>query len=199
MSEKAKQRIYITLGVVSLFADLGALAQLAYSSVIEGQTSNFVFQLIGVTLFFLFGLGLGMLGTKGEKNDSLENILKIFVWAYLLIACFTYLGIIIQFRQPYSLSSYVIYLVVLAIQVLAFSILKSASQIKDAISYAFAFLIMAVLHGLIWLFYLVSARNQEPMQIIGEIGFWFIWTLYAIPAIQKGTKSKKRKSRFLQD
>ena len=104
MSNNAVQRISITLSVISLLADLIALAQLSFSIIVRDQTSNIALQLTGVILIFLFGVGLGMIGMQGYKADTIESILKVFIWAYLIMACFTYVGIIIQFRQPYSFS-----------------------------------------------------------------------------------------------
>ena len=199
MPDKARQRISITLSVISLLADLIALAQLSFSIIARNQTSGIVLQLIGIVLIFLFGVGLGMVGVRGYNADTIENTLKAFIWAYLIMACFTYAGIIMQFRQPYSLVSYVVYFVILAIQISAFSVLRSASKIKHTISYAYAFLIMALLHALIWLFHLVFVGYQEPIQIIGEWVFWFAWTLYAVPIIYKGIRSKTKGASFLQE
>ena len=139
-----------------------------------------------------------MIGMRGYEADTIESILKVFIWAYLVMACFTYVGIVIQFRQPYSFSSYIAYLIVLALQISAFTILRYASKIKHTVSYAFAFLAMALIHGLIWLFHLVFVGYSEPMQIVGEWIFWFVWTLYSIPIIVKGFKYKKDNSSFLQ-
>lgn len=199
MSEKSIQRISITLSVISLLADLIALAQLSFSIIARGQTSDILLQFIGVILIFLFGVGLGTIGIRGYKAETVENILRVFIWAYLIMACLTYAGIVIQFRQPYSLTSFISYFIVLAIQILAFTVLRMASQIKHTISYAFAFLAMAVLHGLIWLFHLIFIGYQEPMQIIGEWFLWLVWTLYATPIIREGFKSKKKSTSFIQD
>ncbi len=199
MADKAVQRFTVTLSVISLLADIIALSQLSISIIAKGQISGVVWQLIGVVLIFILGVGLGMIGIRGHKTDSIESVLKLFIWAYLIMACLTYVGIIFQFRQPYSLGSFIAYFIILALQISAFTILRSVSQVKDTISYAFAFLTMAVLHGLIWLFYLVFIGYEEPIQIIGEWVFWFFWTLYAIPIINKGFKRTTRNTSFIQD
>lgn len=198
MSDKAEQRFTLTLSVISFLADIAGLSALSLSIIGGTPISSIVWQLIGVVLVFLLGVGLGMIGIKGRKTDRIESVLKLFIWSYLIMACLTYLGIIIQFQQPYSLDSYVAYFFILALQIAAFSILKTASQVKNTISYAFAFSTMAVLHALIWLTFLFIGK-KEPIQIVGEWVFWFIWTLYAIPIIIQARKSKTKNNNFIQD
>jgi hypothetical protein len=199
MSEKSIRGFSITLSVISLCADLIAISQLVIQIVYENKITDITWQLIGVVLIFLLGVGLGMIGIRGHKTDRIENILKLFIWLYLILACLTYAGIIIRFRQPFSLSSYVPYFIVLAIQLSAFSVLRAVSEVKDSISYSFAFLTMAVIHGLVWLTHLVFINNEEPTQIVLEWLFWFAWTLFAIPIIIKGIKTKTKKASFIQE
>ena len=198
MSDKAEQGFTLTLSVISFLADIAGLSVLAFSIIAGGQITSIVWQLIGVVLVFLLGVGLGMIGTKGRRTDRIETVLKLFIWAYLIMACLTYVGIIFKFQRPYSLDSYISYFFIVALQIAAFSILRAASQVKDTISYAFAFSTMAVLHALTWLTFLFIG-NKEPMQIVGEWVFWFVWTLYAIPIVIKGRKSKTKSNNFIQD
>lgn len=198
MSDKVEQRFTLTLSVISFLADIAGLSVLSLSIIAGTQISSIVWQLIGVVLVFLLGVGLGMIGIKGRKTDRIESVLKLFIWSYLIMACLTYLGIIIQFQQPYSLDSYLAYFFILALQIAAFSILRTVSQVKNTISYAFAFSTMAVLHALIWLTFLFIG-HKEPIQIVGEWIFWFVWTLYAIPIIIKARGNKTKNTSFIQD
>ena len=58
MSEKSIRGFSITLSVISLCADLIAISQLVIQIVYENKITDITWQLIGVVLIFLLGVGL---------------------------------------------------------------------------------------------------------------------------------------------
>jgi hypothetical protein len=172
------------LSGISFLADIIALGQVTYTIIAKDQLENIALQLVAIVLFFLLGVGLGAFGLRGFKRDSVETALQIYVWAYLLLACLSYMGVITIWRQPYSLSTYFACFIIITLQLTAFYVLRSASQVKPAVSHALALLTVSVLHGLIFLYYLLFVEIPPLIYVIGELFFWICWTLSAAPMIR---------------
>ena len=92
----------IILSVIGLLADTIALAQLSYDLIVTKQTSDIVVRFVVVILVFFLGVGLGSIGLRGDERERVEKVFKVYIWAYLIMACFTYLGIVAQFRDEYT-------------------------------------------------------------------------------------------------
>jgi hypothetical protein len=184
------------LSIISLLADIAALSQLAYSIVVQKQTGNFVLQILIISLVFLLGLGLGNVGLRGTEKIYLEKILEFYTWGYLIVACLSYLGVIVQLRGTYSTGDYFSFLLILAIQLSAFTIMLYVTKIESFVSYAIAVMTMAVLHALVFLYYFIFMNMPRFGTAIGELFIWFCWTLFAAFLILKSSNAYGRKNRF---
>ncbi len=94
------------LSVISLLADILALSNVAYLVIAQKEIDYVAIRLVIIALVFLLGLGLGNIGLKGTEAKYLEQILVFYTWGYLIVACLSYLGVIIQLRGGYSFADY---------------------------------------------------------------------------------------------
>ena len=179
----------IILSAISFLADVLALAQVAYNLIAKNETSNLALQLIAIVLVFMLGFVLGSIGLRGLEKTTVDKVLQVYVWAYLILACLSYLGVVSVFRQPYTLASYVAYFVIIAIQLGAFTILRNASEVKPVIAHALALMTVSVLHALIFLYQFIFVNIPQLVFVIGEWAFWLAWNLYAVPIIRSAFKS----------
>lgn len=192
----------IGLAAISLLADLAALGQLAYNIIVKNQVPdiNIIYQLIAIVLVFSLGYGLGVLGMRGLQRDTIYKILRIYVWAYLILACLSYLAVIATFRAPYTFGSYITYIVIVALQIAAFMILRSVSQVKAEMGHPVALMTVAVIHALIFLYNMIYVRIPDLLPLLGEWVFWFGWTMFAVPmfrsALSSGNADRKSGSKF---
>lgn len=185
--------VSMILAIVGLLSDTLALAQLAYDIVILNQVTDIVIRFVVVILVFFLGLGLGSIGIRGEEQERIEKILRVYVWAYLIMACFTYVGIVFQFRKPYTLLTYISYVVIVVIQIGAFSILRKASRVGVTASFPLALMTTSLIHALILLLQFVYFRAIPEIQyVVGEMLFWLAWTLFAVPLLLQAYKSGGR-------
>jgi hypothetical protein len=180
----------IFLAAISLLADIIALGQLAYNIIVGDKTpTNLVLQLVAIILVFLLGYGLGVLGLRGFAKTSIEKVLRVYVWGYLILACMSYLGVVSIFRSSYTFASYIAYAVIIVIQLAAFMILRSVSQVRPVIAHALALMTVSVIHALVFLYYIIYVAVPELNYLIGEWVFWFAWTLYAVPMLRSAFSS----------
>jgi len=186
----------IILSAISFLADIIALGKVAYNIIIKNQTSDIVLQIIAIVLVFLLGVGLGSFGLRGFKRDSIDKVLRFYVWAYLILACLSYLGVVVSFRDPFSLSSYFAYFVIIGIQLLAFSILRAASLVRPVVSHALALMTISVIHALIFLYEFIFVEIPELEYVIGEWIFWLAWTLIAVPLLRMAIKGTRPQSKL---
>ena len=185
------------LSVIALLADAIALAQLSYDIVAAKQTSDIVVRFVVVILVFFLGVGLGSIGLRGDERERIEKILRVYIWAYLIMACFTYLGIIAQFRDKYTFASYISYLVIVMIQIVAFMTLKQASRVGATASFPLALMSTSLVHALILLYQFIYRRSIPEIQyIVGEMLFWLMWTLFAVPLLIQAFRGDGLRSRL---
>lgn len=188
----------IILGAIALLADTIALAQLAYEIVATDQTEDIVVRFVIVILVFFLGLGLGSIGFRGDEREKIEKILGIYIWAYLVIACLTYLGIISQFRTPYSFPEYISYVIIVFIEIAAFVILRKASDVGVTASFPLALMTTSLIHALILLYLFIFRRTVPDIQyVVGEMVFWLAWTLFSVPLLLQAYRGGRFRSRFL--
>lgn len=169
----------ITLAAISLLADIIALGQLAYNIIVKGETSNIALRLAAVAFVFVLGYGLGMAGLRGFGKTTIDKVLQAYVWGYLLLACISYLGATSMLRSEYTLSTYMSSIIIIVCQLTAFMVLRSASQVRPAVAHALALMTVAVLHALIFLYYIIYVATPELNRLFGEWAIWFGWTIYA--------------------
>ncbi len=187
----------IILSAIALLADTIALAQLAYEIVVANQATDIIVRFVVVILVFFLGLGLGSIGLKGGEKDRIEKVLGVYIWAYLIMACLTYLGIVSQFREPYTLISYLSYVVILVTQIGAFLVLRKASNVGITAAFPLALMTTSLIHALILLFQFIYLRAiPDIIYVVGEMVFWLAWTLFAAPlliqALRGGERSRSK-------
>lgn len=174
----------IILSAIALLADTISLAQLAYEIVTTNEATDIAVRFIIIILVFFLGLGLGSIGLKGGEKDRIEKVLKVYIWAYLIMACLTYLGIVSQFRQPYTLQSYFSYVLILIIQIGAFLVLRRASNVGVTAAFPLALMTTSLIHALVLLFQFIYLKSiPDIVYVIGEMVFWLAWTLFAAPLL----------------
>lgn len=176
------------LSLISLLADIAALSQLAYGIVVQRHTENIAFQVFIICLVFLLGLGLGSVGLHGTKKKYLEDILATYTWLYLIVACLSYLGVIVQLRYPYSTGDYFSFLIILAIQLSAFTVMLFVTKVEIVTTYSIPVMTMAVIHALVFLYYFIFMSMPPLSNTIGELVIWVGWTLFAAYLIQKSNR-----------
>lgn len=184
------------LSIISLLADILALSHVAYLVIVQKEVDSVAIRLIIVALVFLLGLGLGNIGLKGTEAKLLEQIMIFYTWGYLIVACLSYLGIIIQMRGDYSTTDYLSFIIILSIQLTAFSVLLFVTKIESMVSYSIAILTLAVLHALVFLYYFIFNNLPSLDKVIAELIIWLGWTLYASYIIYKSTKKFGTKKVF---
>ena len=184
----------IILSAISFLADVLALAQVAYNLIAKNETTNLALQLIAIVLVFMLGFVLGSIGFRGLEKTTIDKVLQVYIWAYLILACLSYLGVVGVFRQPYTLSSYVAYFVIISLQLGAFTILRNASEVKPVLAHALALMTVSVLHALIFLYQFIFVNIPPIIYVIGEWAFWFAWNLYAVPMIRNAFIAGKERS-----
>ena len=177
------------LSVISLLADILALSQIAYSVIVQKEADNVVIRLIIIALVFLLGLGLGNIGLKGTEAKYLEQILVLYTWGYLIVACLSYLGVIIQLRGAYSFTDYISFITILIIQLSAFTVLLLVTKVETMVSYSIAILTLAVLHALVFLYYFIFSDLPSLDKVAAELAIWLGWTLYAAYIIYKSNRT----------
>ncbi len=185
-------KVTISLSAIGLLADVMALAQVAYSAIILKNTSNIVIQLVAIVLAFLLGLGLGVIGIRGLERTPIEKVVKVYTWSYLLLAGFSYLGIVAAFRQPYTFADYIAYVVIVVLQLGAFSVLRYVSRDKDITPHALGLITFSVIHSLIFLYTFIFVGVPELIYVIGELAFWLGWTLFAAFMLYRSIGSRSR-------
>jgi hypothetical protein len=187
----------IILSAIALLADIIALGQLAYDVVATRQTSDIAVRFVVVILVFLLGVGLGSIGLRGDERERIERVLRVYIWAYLIMACLTYLGIVAQFRGPYTFVSYLSFLVIIIIQIGAFLILRKASRVGITASFPLALMSTSLVHALILLYHFIYRRSIPEIQYtVGEMLFWLAWTLFAVPLLVQAFRSEGLRSRL---
>lgn len=184
------------LAIISLLADILALSQIAYSVIVQREVEGVAVRLIIVALVFLLGLSLGNIGLKGTETKSLEQILIVYTWAYMVVACLSYLAVIIQLRNSYSFIDYISFIIIIVIQLAAFTVLLFATRTSTLVSYSIALLTLAVLHALVFLYYFVFNNIPSIDKVIGELVIWLGWTLFAVYLIYKSNRVFGFKNRF---
>jgi len=178
--------ISIGLAAISLLGDILFLAKLSYDIIVKDDTSNILLKLIAIMLMFALGYGLGVFGLKVRdlKKISVETVLQIYVWGYLVLACTSYLGVTSMFRSPYSLTTYMSSVIIIAFQLVAFMILRHASNVKPKIPHALALMTVSVIHAWIFVYNIVYVSVPEINYLVGEWAIWFGWTMYAVPMLR---------------
>lgn len=174
----------IILAAISLLADIIALGQLAYNTIIKGETSNIALRLIAIALVFALGYGLGIVGIKGFGRTTIDKVLQGYVWGYLVLACISYLGAISMLRSKYDFNTYISSIIIIVFQLAAFMILRSASQVRPEVAHALALMTVSVLHALIFLYNIIYITVPDLNRLIGEWMIWFGWTIYAVPMMR---------------
>jgi len=180
----------IILSIIALLADTIALSQLAYDIVVTSQTTDVIVRFVIIILVFFLGIGLGSIGMRGEERERIEKVLRVYIWAYLIMACLTYLGIVVQLREPYTFMTYISYVVIVTIQIGAFLILRDASRVGVTASFPLALMTTSLIHALILLYQFVLLRSTPDIQyVVGEMLFWLAWTLFASALLLQAYRS----------
>jgi exosortase/archaeosortase len=120
----------------------------------------------------------------------------MYTWGYMIVACLSYLGVIIQLRTDYSITDYISFITIIAIQLSAFTVLLFVTKTETLVSYSIAILTLAVLHALVFLYYFVFNDIPPLDKVIAELAIWFGWTLYATYIIYKSNRIFGFKNRF---
>ena len=186
----------IILGAISLFADLISLGQLAYTVIVTGQSKSILLQLISVILVFLLGWGLCYVGLKSAEKSSTERILYVYLWAYIILACLSYLAVVRQLRLAFTFVDYITYVVIVGIQLAAFSILLKTIKISSLMPLALTLMTVSVIHGLTFLYYTVFVAIPGFWLVAGEWLLWLGWNLYAFPMLRVAAKTSGLRMRL---
>jgi hypothetical protein len=187
----------IILSAIALLADTIALAKLAYEIVATNQTNDIAVRFVIVILVFFLGMGLGSIGLRGDERERIEKILSVYIWAYLIMACLTYLGIISQFRAPYTFLAYISYVIIVAIEIAAFLILRKASNVGVTASFPLVLMTTSLIHALVLLYQFIYRRSIPDIQyVVGEMAFWLAWTLFAVPLLLQAYRGGRFRPRL---
>ena len=190
-------RTSLILSIVGLLADTIALAQLAYEIVMTNQTDDIVVRFVVIILVFLLGVGLGSIGLRGEGRESIEKVLAVYIWAYLIMACLTYLGIISQFRSSYTFIEYFSYIVIVVVEIAAFLVLRKASNVGVTASFPLALMTTSLVHALVLLYQFIYRRSIPDIQyVVGEMFFWLAWTTFSVPLLLQADRGGKLRGRL---
>ena len=198
-SPAAKNPLSVTsliLGALSLFADLIALGQLAYTVIIRRESENLVLRLVTIILVFFLGWGLGYIGLKTREKSATEKILYVYLWAYLLLACISYLGVVRQLRDAFTFFEYITYVVIIAIQLAAFLVLLRTIKTQFLMPFALSLMTTSVIHALIFLSDFVFVDMPGFWFVLGEWLLWLAWNLYAFPMLRGAAKASGLHLRF---
>jgi len=192
----------IVISAISFLADIIALAQISYHVIVDKNIDNLALQLSTVGLVFLLGLGLGIVGLRGLNRLILGAVaiivLRTYIWGYLILACISYVGTVITFRQPYTFSSYIANFLVIGIELAAFALLRGSLRVRPTRAYALTLMSVSVLHALIFLYSFIFINLPDYIYVLGEWAFWFAWTLFSFPLLRSAFLSTDRSSSFFR-
>jgi hypothetical protein len=188
----------IATGALALLADTVGLGYLAYDVIVNDQVllTDSLFKFIFIIIVFFVGVGLGMIGLRGGMREKFEDVLIFFLWAFLMLTCLTYLGVVAQLQSPYVIENYISYVLIIVVELSGFLYLKKVTQTKNkdsfwiALSLSLLFHIFAILKN-----WFINDNMPSAGYAIGEILILMGWIFFtAIFMSQRSKTPKKRRS-----
>ncbi len=108
--------LIVALAAACLLINLAGVTRLVYDVLIASATDNLVVKVLVLALVYVIGLGLGTLSQRRFGSGAFALFARVFAWAYLVVAWFTYLGAtLIVNAQTYSILQYVFVVGILAV------------------------------------------------------------------------------------
>ncbi len=169
----------LALSAIGLLADILGIGKLAYDVIVVGDLADLGFKLIVLVIVFLFGVGLGVVSIRGFGNISLLVFARLYAWVYVAIACLSYLGIAFAMRQQnYDFGTYVAFVLVVAVQLLAVKAMQVALEKEiDIRQFSIPILTICLIHAVLIVYTYVFAGVRVSLYLLGDLLFFTGMTL----------------------
>ena len=192
---KKQRKTFLSIfEIIAFLADITALGQLAFDVISKNDVrlGNFIFRVFIIAFAFLLAFMIHSERIKVDDSVNNNHILKVYLWAYLAIANFSYIAIIFKISSNYSFGQFLSIVIILGVQLLAFTMLMKINKTENTAQYAYLMLATSLIHLLKFIFNSVLGTESLALawDIILEIVIWVGWSFYSLYLLSNSKTQK---------
>jgi hypothetical protein len=164
--------LVFTLSALCLLINLVGMTRVAYDVVVLGVLAGLLVKVVILGLVYVFGLGLGTVSYRRFENAAFPQFATFYAWAYLALACFTYLGATFRVSlHDYSLLLYGAFFLVILIELAAVLALRLFIPGRAIGIFAIPMIAIVLFHLGLVVYQYVFASTPVTTYLLGDLVF----------------------------